>query len=81
MVYVKRDKEKQKKKKPKLMVTIIERMVDKKVGLWSQSQRQTHQCKFKAPSLEIQLETRRENKSYKCGKTGHCKRECPDWKR
>jgi hypothetical protein len=44
------------------MVTTVERMVDKKVGLWSQGQRQTHQHKFKAPSPQIQPETRRENK-------------------
>jgi hypothetical protein len=50
------------------MVTTVERMVDKKIGLQSQGRRQTYQCKLKVLSPQIEPETRRENKCYKCGK-------------
>jgi hypothetical protein len=36
---------------------------------------------YKRPESQKMKQRRGENKYFKCGETGHFKRECPEWER
>jgi hypothetical protein len=73
-----RDEEKQ---KTKLMVTTVERMVDRKVGLGLRDRDKHINVNLRLQALKSSLKLEEKISAINSGKTRDFNRECPDWKR